>query len=415
MASATTARPDVFTTAFQDGPSLDSFSRLRVSTPAHVFDAQLTYDLAPLRFEQITNGSGATVAHDATNRCATMTFSSTASGGKAYMQSHEYFPYQPGRSQLAFVTFNFIEPKANVLKFAGYSDGVNGVELQQSGSDVQLVLYSGTANGTQTVAQADWNLDALTGHGPSNKTLDLTKTQILVIDFQALYVGRVRVGFDIDGVVCPVHEFKHANRVATPYAQTMNLPVRCGMTCTGTASTTMRFICSSVMSEGGNDQNIGTLQTVEGSGTAGNNVRAHILSVRPKTTFNSIANRSRFVLESIELLNTGNVNNVYWEVVIGQAITGTTTFSDVNTAYSAFEYNTAGTISGSPALSILSGYAIPSNKGANPTIVASSALRTPISLNQAGAVRANGTISVVATGIGGTSAVRACMNWREQR
>jgi hypothetical protein len=36
-------------------------------------------------------------------------------------------------------------------------------------------------------------------------------------------------------------------------------------------------------------------------------------------------------------------------------------------------------------------------------------------LNAAGAVRANGTITLLVTGIGGTSACRAIMNWKEIR
>ena len=51
--------------AISDGPNLDTFSRLRVSPPQGIFDAQLTYNLRPLVFEQLTNGSGAAVAHDA--------------------------------------------------------------------------------------------------------------------------------------------------------------------------------------------------------------------------------------------------------------------------------------------------------------------------------------------------------------
>jgi len=53
-----------------DSARFDAFSRLRVSTPSYVFDGQLTYDLQPLLFEQITAESGATIAHDTTNRMA---------------------------------------------------------------------------------------------------------------------------------------------------------------------------------------------------------------------------------------------------------------------------------------------------------------------------------------------------------
>jgi len=124
----------------KDSANLDAFSRLRVSNPLILHHSQFTYDLAPLIMEQITLGTGATVTYDSTNRNALMTFSSTPTGGKAYMQSYEYLPYQPGRSQLIFVTFNMVAAVANTLKFAGYSDGVNGIEFQNNGTDNQFVV-----------------------------------------------------------------------------------------------------------------------------------------------------------------------------------------------------------------------------------------------------------------------------------
>jgi hypothetical protein len=104
---------------YEDSGSLDSFSRLRTSSPELVFDAQFTYDLQPLLYEQITNGSGATITHDSTNRMATMGFSATPTGGQSIMQSFEHLRYQPGRSQLIFLTFNFDFSASNTVKFAG--------------------------------------------------------------------------------------------------------------------------------------------------------------------------------------------------------------------------------------------------------------------------------------------------------
>lgn len=393
--------------------SVDAFGRWRVSSPNAVFDAQLTYNLASLIYEQVTNGSGATIAHDATNRMALMTFSSTPTGGKAFMQSYECVRYQPGRSQQIYVTFVMGSGVANVVKFAGYSDGTNGIEFQLSGTTKQFVLYSATSNGNQTVAQSSWNLDKLDGTGVSGITLDTTKAQILVIDLQALYSGRVRIGFDIGGTVYYAHQFLAANLITSPYIQSANLPIRCGMTCTGTVSATMNFICSTVMSEGGNEDVPGRGFAQEGTVTASSGARTHILSVRPKATFNSIVNRIQFILENISVLVTGN-NPVLWELCIGQGISGTTTFNDVNTTYSGFEYNTAGTISGSPALVIASGYCAATNAASvatNAAIVS----KYPITLDAAGAVRALGTLSLIVTGIGNTSACRATLNWKEVR
>lgn len=396
-----------------DSASVDAFGRLIVAPPTYVFDAQLTYDLQPLLYEQVTAISGASITYDATNRMATMIFAATATGGKAYMQSYECFRYQPGRSQKVFMTFNFVETKANCLKFVGYSDGVNGIELQQNGTTVQFQLLTATTHGSETVAQASWNLDTFNGSGPSGLTLDLTKVQILVIDFQALYVGRVRVGFDINGVVYWAHQFTHANIDVYPYWQSANLPVRCGMTCTGTVTTTMNYICCSVLSNGGQDEVGGYAFTTSTSVAAGASTRAHLLSIRPKTTFNSITNRTKLVLESIELVVTG-ANPVLLEVAIGQAISGTTTFADVNSTYSAFEINTAGTLSGSPAIVAAAFYA-PASAQTKGTISSKLTNRYPITLDHLGTVRANGVLTLLGTGLGGASALQASMNWKEIR
>lgn len=401
--------------SIKDSANLDSFSRLRISNPLTLFSAQLTYDLQPLLYEQITNGTGATIAHDTTNRDALLTFASTPTGGKAYMQSYEYLSYQPGKSQLIFVTFNMIASVANVLKFAGYSDGVNGIEFQNDGSVNQFIIYSGTSIGNETVTQASWNLDKLNGTGASGLTLDVTKTQILVIDLQALYVGRVRVGFDIGGQIIYCHEFNHSNLIAYPYIQTANLPVRCGMTCTATVSTTMQFICCSVISEGGveDTDKFGYTFVQNGTATAGSGTRTHLLSLRPKTTFNGFTNRTRVVYIDVELFVTGT-KPVRWELCIGQAISGTTTYNDVNTTYSSIEYNSAGTISGSPVIVIDGGWVAAS--GVSPGLINNTVVsRYPMTLDAAGAIRSLGTLSLIVSGIGGTSECSGGIKFKEIR
>lgn len=398
-----------------DSPNLDAFSRLRVSNPAILFNSQFTYDLAPIIMEQITNGSGATIAHDTTNRCALLTFSSTPTGGKAYMQSYEYLPYQPGRSQLIFVTFNMIAGVANVLKFAGYSDGVNGIEFQLNGTTKQFTIYSGSGEGNETVTQSSWNLDKLDGTGASGFNLDISKTQILVIDVQALYVGRVRIGFDLGGQIVYAHEFDHANLATYPYIQSANLPVRCGMTSTGTVSTTMNFVCSAVISEGGSEDINAFGYTFETNASVTTALAgSQLMTLRPKTTFNGITNRMRVAYIDVEIFNTGSSNqHVRWDLCLGQSITGGT-WADVNTAYSGVEVNTGGTLSGSPAIIIDSGWVA---VGGNDKQVANIAIisRYPITLNAAGANRLLGSLTLKVTPLAGTPVVYGGIKFREIR
>jgi hypothetical protein len=187
------------------------------------------------------------------------------------------------------------------------------------------------------------------------------------------------------------------------------------MTCTGTVSTTMNFICSAVISEGGSeDINVYgyTFQQETGSvsvGTGG----THLLSLRPSTTFNGITNRTRVAYIDVEIYNAGN-QPVKWELCVGQAITGTTTFNNVNATYSSSEYNILGTLSGSPTILIDGGWVSSSGtvKGVTNTAIIS---RYPITLDAAGLHRSLGTLTLRATSLSGTQAVYAAVKFREIR
>ena len=400
-----------------DERGLDGFSRLPTSNPTALFDAQFTYDLHPLLYEQITTGAGATITHDATNHMALFGFSSTPTGGESILQSFEYLRYQPGKAQQPVITFNMNGAVANCIKFAGYSDGDNGYEYRLE-ADIygdpihQLCILSTSDNGDQSILQADWNLDKLNGSGASGIDLQDDQEQIFLVDFQALYVGRVRMGFDIDGKVIWAHEFNHANLTTKPYIAYANLPIRAGMTCTDTVTTTMWFNCTSVISMGGQEETAGYPNYARAGGiSVPNGSWKNALSIRPLTTFNSIVNRSLIRISDIDVYNRGN-NPIWWRACVGQALT-TPSFGAVGT-YSAFEYDVTGTLSGSPAYEMMSGEALATAQ-VKQAVSKSFATRYPITLDAAGAVRVLGTLNIQLYGIGGTSTADVIVNWKEVR
>lgn len=99
----------------------------------------------------------------------------------------------------------------------------------------------------------EWNIDKLDGTGPSGKTLQLSAANIFLVDFEWLGVGRVRYGTVIDGKICYCHEFNNAGNVQGAYIKTPNLPVRAELRQVGSGQSSMKMICSSVMSEAGAD------------------------------------------------------------------------------------------------------------------------------------------------------------------
>lgn len=400
----------------RDSANLDAFSRLRTSHPEALFSYKSEYSLGSLIFEPGATGTGVTPTYSSTSGMTAI--SCTAGTGVSYLQSFQYIPYQAGKSQFIPITGLIGAAVANVTVDTGWFDANDGVFFRQNGTtNLQFVVRSSASGSVvnNAVAQADWNLDTLDGTGASGITLDITTTQIIIFDLQLLFMGRVRVGFDIGGNIVYCHEFTHANSSALPYMRSGTLPIQMLVTSTSSASTkTAYFKCVAVLSEGGDtsyEDLAYNFSTPSVSLTASSGARTHAISLRPLTTFNSRTNRCSIIQPVVEILVTGN-NPVYWELCIGQAITSST-WTSVNSTHSSSEYGT-GTISGSPVVVIASGFVSASNQLKQQT-TRGVVSRYPICLDRAGAVRANGTLSLLLTGLGGTSACYVSMDFKEIR
>ena len=405
---------------FSDSGNVDAFQRLRVSNVETLFEVQNAYGLNAVKLESGSTGSqGVAPAWDSNTRMVTL--SCSAGSGTSWVQSYQYFPYEPGKSHFVALTGVLGSGLAGAVKDIGYFDAANGIFLRQNGaSGLQVVRRTSTSGSVVDTAvnSASWNLDTMDGTGPSGITFDVTKSFILVIDLQFLGMGRARIGLDINGILYYFHQFLNANVLSTPYMQTANLPIQALITATSTGNTaTMSFKCATVQSEGGKISPLGRpISTPEGTVTAASGARTHLLSIIPKLLYGGIANRAYVILDNINFLITG-ANPVLWELVVGASFSVAPTFADINTNFSANQYGTGGTFSGLTSGFVLaSGFISGAGTGgaANPTAQEIPlGANAPISLNRAGAVVPMGTLSLIVTGVGGASASRATMNIQE--
>lgn len=235
------------------GNTVDAFGRLRVSQPFTLFDSQNRFEADP-QFDTSLSGS-ATASHLSDESSVALAVTTT-SGDEAIRETKRVFPYQPGKSLLTMCTFAMAASQTNLRQRVGYFGANDGVYFEQNDTDKRFVIRtstSGSASDARYVTQANWNTDKLDGTGPSGHTLDVTKTQILMIDYEWLGVGTVRCGFVIDGEFVICHKFHNANSQTAVYMKTAILPIRYEITATGALSSaaTMKQICSSVVSEGG--------------------------------------------------------------------------------------------------------------------------------------------------------------------
>lgn len=402
-----------------DNPGIDAFGHLRVSLPEALVAIISQYDNDPLELENGNTGVGVTPAHQPTTRMVRL--SAGAGTGTSFCQTYVYWSYQPGRSQRIDMTGRFGVPVAGATMDYGYFDSENGLFLRQNGiSGLQIVQRSKTSGSVVNtpVDQTDWNLDKLDGLGPSGLTLDPTKVFLFITDLEFLGMGRVRLGFNIGGLVVYVHEFLHTNVSDVPYMQTATLPIQILLTTTSAAaSSEMFFKGALVSSEGGLLKELGlTFATPERTITAASGARTHLLSVRPKLLFNGLTNRESYITRTLELcLSQGNGNPIFWELVAGANFSPDPTWVDVNAQFSGTEINIDGVfLNLTGGVVLKSGYVSAGNQGQNVTSVPLD-LHHPLTLNRAGQHTSIGTLSLLVTGIGGTAATRASLNFTELR
>jgi hypothetical protein len=244
------------------GANLDAFGRLRVSEPFTLFDSQNRY-AEDDQFSSSTTGSGSSVTF-ATNESSVNMNVGTVSGGKTVRQTFRRMPYQPGKSMLILTTFCMNVAKANLRQRVGYFDENNGIYLEQNGtSEPSFVVRTNTSGSpvnTNSASQSNWNGDKLDGTGPSGYDLNLETVQIFWSDIEWLGVGNVRCGFVINGEFIICHTFQCANQTGKTkvYMETAILPVRYEIENTDTTAdaSTLKQICSTVISEGGYQQTV---------------------------------------------------------------------------------------------------------------------------------------------------------------
>lgn len=309
-----------------DSYSSDAFGKLRVSQPSVQFASFNEYKINP--FNWVTNLAGTgSATHSTVNKITTLSTGGVLTGARSVLQSRMYCRYIPGASLHIDMTFVLGSAVTNCAKRVGYFDDDNGIFLELEGNGtVNLVRRSKTSGSVveTRIPQASWNKDPLNGTGDSGLTLNLDYAQILDIDLQYLGVGRVRVGFVIDGKAVYAHEFLHANlNVTQPYMATPNLPVRYEVINTGAAggTGTIQAICAKVDAEGSTDLTSMQYSASRLTALATNTTLKPLISIRPGPNYNGIINRGWILPKKIDVLGDGN-NDQYYELIWNATLTG---------------------------------------------------------------------------------------------
>jgi hypothetical protein len=407
--------------------STDAFGRERVSQALTLADYKNVYGV-DTEILLDTNSNG-TLTHVA-NQASALITGDVDSADYVAAQTRMYHNYQPGKSQLAFVSFNFVAAESDVNKRVGLFDARNGIYLHMNGDGNLFFTLRSDVTGSVVyapTAQASWNVDPCDGTGPSGFDLDITKTQLLFFDFQWLGVGRVRAGFVHDGGFVLAHELYHSNVLTTPYWGQPSLPIRAEVENYTWAvevppvvlaqAPTMKLICSTVLSEGGYiesgaDWSMASAVRSVGSAAA----TLPVIAIRLKDTINTYPNRETVRLNSLSVISP--VSGVKVELIRVESDTAIAggTWSTL-AAYSGVEYNVTATAYTPGANdTVVDTFYVPAGQGQNAPGLSN--IINPNSSRQgyiAQNVASNDSMAylIYVTSLGNNATASAAMQWRE--
>jgi hypothetical protein len=399
-----------------DSGLLDAFGRFRVSEPHTIFDSHQIFDDGDIansaeNFPQFwdqdeISGSGTSTTFSV-DRASTKISVSNLTAGNRVRQTKRRMNYQPGKGQLVLLTAVFGAQATGITRTYGLFDDDNGLFVQQDDTGLYAVVrtyVTGSAVDTK-VEQANWNVDTLDGNGPSGITLDMSKSQIIWIDFEWLGVGSVRFGFVVNGILYYCHQFRNTNSLANVYMSTPNLPVRAEIDNDGTgAALDFEIICSSVISEGG----------VEPQGIS----RSHDNGVTP-VVMASTANKYALLgvrlrsshlglqldLTQISILVTTVNDTAHWELHLNPTVGGTFTYSNLSLSGTQVATGAAANTLSADGEILLSGY-----------VKTDQSVQIPARIAEKLGSLIDGTpdeLVLVARPVQNNTSALAALNWRE--
>lgn len=187
--------------------NLDSFGRLRISHPETLFESKLLHDNSPLVYDdQEVSGSGTSSSYSTDKASVTMAVSANTAGRRV-RQSFRRMNYQPGKSQLIYLTGTLGDPVSGNAKRIGFFDDENGFFFSAEDGNINVGLRSYiTGSVVDTlIPQSSWNIDQLDGSSESGVNLDFSKAKIFIIDFEWLGIGAIRFGIIDSGKIYYCH------------------------------------------------------------------------------------------------------------------------------------------------------------------------------------------------------------------
>ncbi len=237
---------------YSDSPNLDAFGRLRTAAVTNLLDIKHVYDKNPLQVNEVTAGTATSVFNQ---EYARVRMSTSSNNDLVIRQTKTHPIYQPGKSQLFEGSFSNFQLETNVIKRVGcfttttastYNSVFDGFFLESNGTS-NTISFQIWRSGT-TIFSASTTTWETNEFDPTN--FNWSNSQLMLVDYQWLGVGRMRFGLNLSGQTIYFTEHNCANNDSSVYMSSPNQPIRYEIRQVGAGSGSFDMICSQVSTEG---------------------------------------------------------------------------------------------------------------------------------------------------------------------
>lgn len=241
-----------------------------------------------------TTANGGTVT--ASNGHAVLS-TSTATNGSAIMESLDSVRYVPGQGVTVRFTAVFTTPRANSLQIIGIGDANDGFFVGYNGTRFGVMRRSGGV--ANWIYSEDWSVQ------DDSYTLDPTKGNVYQIRYQWLGYGAIEFFIEepSSGQLELVHRISYANSATSTSVRNPSFPLRAEISNSGNATNMVLQTPSMGAYCQGPEFAEGLRRFTSYPYTGIGTTETPIFSIRNDSTFQSITNRVRSILDFISVTN----------------------------------------------------------------------------------------------------------------
>jgi len=319
-----------------------AFGELEAVEPTPVVQVDFIYNINADMVDSTVTGSGTVTQADSMAVLQT----TAATSSSAMIETKRYLKYRPGQGCHIRGTALYTTGVANSEQLFGCWDEQDGLFFGFNGTSFWIMTRNDSVD--TWVAQADWNGDKMDWTGgssnPTGQNLDPTKGNVYQINFQWLGFGMIEFAIEDanTGRFVPVHQVRYANANTVPSLTNPSFPILWSVENTTNNTNITLKGASCVWEIEGKIEYLWPTNAIGNSKTGITTTLTNIITIRNKSTYQTITNRTPVNLLKYSLSVDGNKPAEY-QLIKNTTLGGTPSYTDISTNTSVIDYDTAGT------------------------------------------------------------------------